>query len=84
VISVLVVDGQEMPRLFIELFPAFGTDEAMDLEGAFPIITPWRLGFLQFLKRLINGLIVSCVLRRSLMMNSVRSVFHKKYLEKNS
>ena len=32
VISVFVVDRQEMPRLFIELPPAFGADEAMDLE----------------------------------------------------
>lgn len=32
VISVFVVDRQEVPRLFIELPPAFGADEAMDLE----------------------------------------------------
>jgi hypothetical protein len=80
VISVFVVDCQEMPRLFIELPPAFGTDEAMYLEGTFSIITLWRRGFLQFLKRLINGLIVPRLLRRSLMMNSVRSVLHIRNL----
>jgi hypothetical protein len=78
VISIFVVDRQEMPRVFIELPPAFGADQAMYLEGAFPIITLRRRGFLQLLKRLINGLIVSCLLRRSLMMNSVRFVFHGK------
>jgi hypothetical protein len=31
-IPIFVVDRQEMPRLFIELSPAFGTDEAMYLE----------------------------------------------------
>jgi hypothetical protein len=41
-ISVFVVDGQEMPGLFIKLSSAFGTDEPMDLEGPFSIITPWR------------------------------------------
>ncbi len=44
VISVFVVDGQEMPRLFIKFPSAFGTDEAVNLEGTFSIITPWRLG----------------------------------------
>jgi hypothetical protein len=76
VISVFVVDRQEMPRLFVELPSAFGADEAMDLEGAVSIFTLWRRGFLQFLKRLINGLIVSCLLRRSLMVNSIRSILH--------
>ena len=79
-ISVFVVDRQEMPRLFIELPPAFGADEAMDLEGAVSIFTLWRRGFLQFLKRLINGLIVACLLRRSLMMNSIRFVFHLRHI----
>lgn len=79
-ISVFVVDRQEMPRLFIELPPAFGTDQTMYLEGAFSIITLRRRSFLQFLKRLINGLIVPCLLRRPLMMNSVRFVFHLKHL----
>jgi hypothetical protein len=45
VIAVFVVDGQEMPRLFVELSPAFGTDKAMDLEGPFSIITPRRIRF---------------------------------------
>jgi len=80
VISIFVVDSQEMPRVFIEFPPAFGADQAMYLEGAFSIITPWRLGFLQFLKRLINGLIVSCLLRGRLTMNSIRSVFHVRNL----
>ena len=80
VISVFVVDCQEMPCLFIELSPAFGTDEAMYLEGAFSIITPWRIGFLQFLKRLINGLVVPCLLRWSLMMNSIGFIFHLRQL----
>jgi hypothetical protein len=80
VISIFVVDRQEMPRVFIELPPAFGADQAMYLEGAFPIITLRRRGFLQLLKRLINGLIVSCLLRQSLMMNSVRFVFHVRNL----
>jgi hypothetical protein len=80
VISVFVVDRQEMPRLFIELPPAFGTDQTMYLERAFSIITLWRRGFLQFLKRLINRLIVSCLLKGPLMMNLVRFVFHGKDL----
>jgi len=83
-ISVFVVDGQEMPRLFVELSPAFGTDEPMDLEGPFSIITPRRIVFLQFLKSLLNGLIISCLLRRSLMMNSVRSIFRKRHLHSES
>ena len=44
-IAVFMVDGQEMPRLFVELSPTLGADEAMDLEREFSIITPWRLGF---------------------------------------
>jgi hypothetical protein len=80
VISVFVVDRQEMPCLFVELPPAFGADEAMDLEGAVSIFTLWRRGFLQFLKCLINGLIVACLLRRSLMMNSIRFVFHLRHI----
>jgi hypothetical protein len=32
VISIFVVNGQEMSRLFIKFPAAFGTDEAMDLE----------------------------------------------------
>jgi hypothetical protein len=32
VISVFVVNRQEMPCLFVKLSPAFGADEAMDLE----------------------------------------------------
>ena len=79
-ISVFVVDRQEMPRLFFELPPAFGADQAMYLEGAFSIITLWRRGFLQFLKRLINGLIVPCLLKGWLTMNSIRSVFHVRNL----
>jgi hypothetical protein len=78
VISIFVVDGQEMPRLFIVLSATFGADKPVYFEGALPIITLRRRGFLQFLKRFINGLIVSCLLRRSLMMNSVRSVLHGK------
>jgi hypothetical protein len=31
-ISIFVMDRQEMPRFFVELSSAFGTDEAMDLE----------------------------------------------------
>ncbi len=45
VITIFVVDGQEMPCLFVELSPAFGTDETMDFEGSLAIIAPWRLGF---------------------------------------
>lgn len=80
VISVFVVNCQKMSRLFIKFPPAFGADEAMDLEGAVSIFALWRRGFLQFLKRLINGLIVACLLRRSLMMNSIRFVFHLRHL----
>jgi len=76
VIAVFVVDCQEMPRLFIKLSSAFGADKAMYFEGAFPIFTLWRRGFLQFLERLFNGLIVSRFLRRSLMMNPIRFIFH--------
>jgi len=76
VISVFVVNRQEMPRLFVELSPAFGADKAMYFEGAFSIFALRRRGFFQFLKRLINGLIISCLLRRSLMMNSIRFIFH--------
>jgi hypothetical protein len=76
VISVFVVNRQEMPGFFVELSSAFGADEAMDLEGAFSIITPWRLGFLQFFKGFFNGLIVSRFLRLSLVMNSIGLVFH--------
>ena len=45
VIAVFVVDGQEMPGLFVKFSSAFGADQAMDLEGAFSIITPWRFRF---------------------------------------
>jgi hypothetical protein len=79
-ISIFVVDGQEMSRLFIELPPAFGTDQTMYLERAFSIITLWRRGFLQFLERLVNRLIVPCLLKGPLMMNSVRFVFHVRNL----
>ena len=42
-IAIFVVNGEEMPRFFIELSAAFGADEAMDLERPLPIITPWWL-----------------------------------------
>jgi hypothetical protein len=45
-VPVFVVNGQEMPGLFIEFPSALGTDQAMDLEGTLSIITPWRIGFL--------------------------------------
>ncbi len=45
-VSIFVVDRQEMPRLFIKLPSTFGTDKAMYLEGAFSIITPLRTGLL--------------------------------------
>jgi len=80
VIAVFVVDGQKMPGLFIELSSALGADQTMDLEGAFSIITPGWIRFLQFLKSLLNGLIVSCLLRGSLRVNSIGSIFHLKHL----
>jgi len=46
VISVFVVDRQEMPRLFIELPSALGTDEPVDFKRALSIITPGRFAFL--------------------------------------
>jgi len=45
-ISIFMVDGQEIPGLFIKFSPALGADQAMDFEGAFSIITPWRIRFL--------------------------------------
>jgi len=45
-ISIFVVDGQEVPGLFIKFSAALGTDETMDFERPFSIITPRRLGFL--------------------------------------
>jgi hypothetical protein len=76
VIAVFVVDSQEMPRLFVELSSAFGADKAMDLERAFPIITPQRLSFFQFFKAFFNGLIVTRFLRRSFVMDSIGFVSH--------
>ena len=38
VIPVFVVNGQEMPVIEIELPPALGTDESVDLERLLPII----------------------------------------------
>ena len=49
VISVFVVDRQEMRCLFVEFPPTLGADEAMDFERAFSIITPGRFSFFQFL-----------------------------------
>ena len=45
VIAIFVVDGQEMPRLFIKFSSALGTDEAVDLEGPFSVIAPWGIAF---------------------------------------
>lgn len=44
-IPILVMHGEEVPRFFIKLPAAFGTDEAVDLEGALSIITPGRFRF---------------------------------------
>ena len=46
VISVFVVYRQQMPGLFVKFSAALGTDQTMDLERSFSIITPRRLGFL--------------------------------------
>jgi len=44
-ISILVVDRQEMPRFLIKLSAAFSTDQAVDLEGTFSVVTPGGTGF---------------------------------------
>ena len=46
VISVFVVNGQEVPGLFIKFSSALGTDQTMDFEGPFSIVTPWRFRLL--------------------------------------
>ena len=76
-ISVFVVNGEEVPRLFIKLSAAFSTDQAVDFEGAFSIITPGRLCFFYFFESLFNGVVVSRLFRWP-MMNSVRFIFHLK------
>ncbi len=78
-ISIFVVNGEEMPRFFIKLSAAFGTDEAVDLEGAFSIITPGRTVLFQFFKSFFNGLVISGLFRWP-MMNPVRFVLHLKSL----
>ena len=42
VISVFVVDSQEVSGLLIKFPAALGTDQTMDFEGPFSIVTPWR------------------------------------------
>ena len=79
VISVFVMNRQEMSRLFIKLSPTLGADEAMNLERAFSIITPWRFGLFQFLKGFFNGLIVTRFLRWSFVMDSIGFVSHKRF-----
>ena len=46
VISVFMVDGQEMPRLVVKLSPAFGANQAMYLKGTLSIITSLWAGLL--------------------------------------
>ncbi len=37
-IPVFMMDGQKMPVLKFELSPAFGANQAVDLQGLFPVI----------------------------------------------
>lgn len=49
VVSVLVVNRQEVSVLVVELSSALRTDETMDLKGTFPVVTMGRSGLLQLL-----------------------------------
>ncbi len=75
VVPIFVVDGEEVPGLFVKLPSAFGADEAVYLERALSIVTPRRFRFFQFLKGLFNGLVVPRLFRRP-MMNSIGFIFH--------
>ena len=78
-ISIFVVNRQEMSGLFIKLSSTLGANQAVDLERAFPIITPRSLGVFQFSEGFFNGLVISRLLSRSLVMNAVGFVLHKRF-----
>jgi hypothetical protein len=44
-IAVFVVHRQEVPVLIGKFPAALGADEAVNLQGAFPVITAWRFHF---------------------------------------
>ena len=61
VISVFVVDGEEMAHLVIKLPSASGTDETVDIKRLFPVIAFSKRGLLQFPDDLIDGLVGACL-----------------------
>jgi hypothetical protein len=56
VISILMMDGEEVPVLVVKFPSAPAADETMDLEGSLPVITVDRFGLTHFLNQFINGL----------------------------
>jgi len=56
VISILMMDGEEVPVLGVKFPSAPAADETMDLEGSLPVVTVGRFGLTHFLNQFINGL----------------------------
>jgi hypothetical protein len=73
-VSVLVVNSQEMPALVIELPATPAADKTMDLERPLSIVGVGRLGLNHFLDDFINGFATHRLLH--LRVSSEITVFH--------
>ena len=80
VISVFVVDGEEMAHLVIKLPSASGTDETMDIKRLFPVIAFSKRGLLQFPDDLFDGFIRVRLFSLLISMDSIRSFSHRNDL----
>jgi hypothetical protein len=80
VISVFVVDGEEMAHLVIKLPSASGTDETMDIERSFTVIAFSKRGLFQFPDDFFNGLGGIRLFSLLISMDSIRSFSHRNDL----
>ena len=76
VVSIFMMDGQEMPRLIIKLSSTFGADETVYLQRAFPIITALGRELFYLPKDFFDRFIGVYLLRP--LMDMVRFVSHRK------
>lgn len=76
-IPIFVVDRQEMPRLFIELSPAFGTDEAVYFKRLFSVITRRGAGLLQFSHDIFHRFLAVFLLWHSFREISMSVMSHR-------
>lgn len=56
-ISILMMNSQQVLITDVKLPPAFSTNEAMDFKGLFPVITGWGTVLLEFFENICGRLL---------------------------